>query len=787
MKKYLLSPLHILSSVLCLLSSLPLLSQDNDTISNWDGITLTWYVSTGGSTIINNPAPDEVNPSAHCFKFITDDGLYEYMITELDEPVNFDYCPRYRLKVLAPASGGNITLKFENYNNSFSQEIVMTPEPGQWTDLLYDFSGYVYNNLIKVVIFPDFEGTEPGNAWYIDDVLREACTPPPPFELETNLPIIVINTNGQQIQDEPKITVQMGIISNGDGQMNHLGDPFNNYDGKAAIEIRGQSSQMFPKHSYGFETRDSQGEDLDVSLMGLPAENDWVLYAPYSDKSMLRNIMSYEMGRKMGNYCTRSVFCELVINDDYQGVYTLEEKIKKDSSRVDIATLNPDEVTGDDVTGGYIFKVDKLDWDFTYNGDGWKSFPDPPYPDAMNIIFQYYYPEADGMPVQQKNYLKNYVTQAENALTSYTFTMPAIGYRKYFDLLSFADFMLLSEIAKEVDKYRYSTYFHKDKDSNGGRIFAGPAWDFDLGYGNVNYWDPGLDYTGWLYEMVEPVDWGIMFWWKRMMEDPYFHRLAKTRWEWLRQERLSDETVHAMIDSLTTLLDESKDRNFERWPILGEYVWPNYDWEGNTYEDEVDYFENFLFNRLNWMDYNITGGLVYPWAGITGSGNTIDVIVYDDYFCTEILKKKWFELNNAPGVTVESVIYISPSECQLVLSQDISDLDGLSVTVSEKAVNYWLDLTSNELSSAGTAEGDRQKEEIKVFWENPTLHILTDHPENLPDVAGIFNISGQQLKTLELQKTGRNIIVTGLTPGLYLLRMQTATSQFTYKFAVTEH
>jgi hypothetical protein len=607
----------------------------------------------------------------------------------------------------------------------------------------------------------------------------------PMFEFESNLPIIVINTNGIPIPDEPKIAAHMGIIDNGPDVPNNLDDPFTNYDGEIGIEIRGQSSQQFPKHSYGFETRDIAGENLDAELLGLPAENDWVLYAPYSDKSLLRNVMSFEMGRSMGDYCTRSVFCELFVNDDYKGVYTLMEKIKQDSNRVDIATLNPDEILGDNLTGGYIIKVDKIDWDYVNGVDGWKSNPTPSYPNAMDITFQYYYPEPDKIVSAQRTYIRNFITTAENTLTIYYFSNPYIGYQQYFDVLSFVDFMLLSEIAKEVDKYRYSTYFYKDKDSNGGKLFAGPAWDFDLGYGNVDYWAPGIDYTGWLYEMVEPVNWGIMFWWKRLMEDPYFRDLAKTRWTCLRQNQLSDANVQAKIDSILTYTESAKDRNYERWPILGQYVWPNYDWSGNTYEDEVDYFENFLFHRLDWMDHNLQGNMLQPLAGISAETNKLNVVLYGDFFSDPVLKKDHFQLNNAPaGVEIESVFYLSASSCQLLLTGDASGAQAMTVTISEKEINFWQDITSSPLSAQGVGDSKADLPGISIYEENHRLHIRCDQPEILDDQAEIINLAGQCLMTFKLENKSENIISLCLSPGIYLLIIKNADSPKVFKFSV---
>jgi len=182
----------------------------------------------------------------------------------------------------------------------------------------------------------------------------------------SNLPIVVINTIGQTIIDDPRIVCDMGIIDNGFGFINSINDPFNNYNGKISIEYRGSQSQSFPKKSYALETQDSIGNNNNVSLLGMPVENDWILYAPYSDKSLMRNFLTFDLGRKMGNYSPRTVYCELVVNGDYKGIYILMEKIKRDNDRVDIAKLDTNDLAGDSLTGGYIIKVDK----FTGTGGG---------------------------------------------------------------------------------------------------------------------------------------------------------------------------------------------------------------------------------------------------------------------------------------------------------------------------------------------------------------------------------------------------------------------------------
>lgn len=742
--------------------------QTYDTLTNWDNISPEWTVWAAGSSIVSNPQKNGINPSEHCIEVVTTQDLYDLMLLPLTEPVNFDLHPRYRVKFYPPAGGGNVLLKFENSTNTAWQEIMMPTVPGVWNDVVFDFSGLEYANLTQMVIFFDVLGTQANKLWLIDDVLRET---PVASEIESNLPIVVINTFGSFIPDEPKINARMGIIENGTGSINHSNDPFTAYDGNIGIETRGQSTQMFPKKSYGFETRDANGDNLDVELLGMPAENDWILYAPYTDKSIMRNVVTFDMNRKMGRYCSRTVYCELILNGDYKGVYVLMEKIKKDKNRVDIATLKPEDITGDDVTGGYILSVDKLPSGFLYNTDGWKSNPNPSYPNAMDITFQYYYPEADEMMPQQKSYIREYITKAENTLTSTLYANSDRGYHYYFDVPSFVDFMLTNEISKEVDKYRYSTYLYKEKDTDGGKLFAGPVWDFNLGYGNVDYWPMGLDYTGWLFNNVETHNASIMFWWKRLMEDSYYRNLARTRWVKLRQTVLTDEAISTVIDSILVLTEDARIRNFQRWPILGQYVWPNFNWQNNNYEDEVEYFSNFLFNRLHWMDGHLQGNVLQPWVGIAPENDKIVLTLYGDYFSRRVLSKSDFTLNNAPlGLNIENIEYRNATQCVISFSSNLNGADNMSITVAEEAINTYQDLNSNKLSTAGNAVF-AQELQISVFTTDNQLIIRSEQPDLLPATFEILEINGRHCGTFLLERTTETRIAHHLASGIYLVRI----------------
>ncbi len=420
---------------------------------------------------------------------------------------------------------------------------------------------------------------------------------PIPF-VSSNLPIVVINTNGQEIPDEPRIIADMGIIDNGPGTRNLVDDPFNNYSGRISIEIRGSSSQGFPKLQYALETRDTQGNNNNVSLMGLPKENDWILYAPFSDKSLIRNVMTYHFARRMGRYAPRTRFCELILNDEYQGIYVLTEKIKRDKNRVDIARLDPDDLAGDSLTGGYIFKIDRGD-------EGWHS-SFPAYTDpGFHTFFVYHYPKAGDMMPEQQQYIHDFVETFETVLRNPGYDDPQSGYAKYIDVGSFIDFLISSEFAKNIDSYYLSTFLYKDKDSKGGKLTMGPLWDYNLAYGNVDY-SGAFNTEGWQYDIYDEDGTNIPFWWARLLEDTAFQDQLKCRWQELRQGILHLDSVFHYIDSVADHLEEAQARNFERWPVLGEYVWPNF-YVGQTYEDELNYLKSWIGDRVFWLDNHFPG------------------------------------------------------------------------------------------------------------------------------------------------------------------------------------
>ncbi|MCB9206426.1 MAG: CotH kinase family protein [Ignavibacteriales bacterium] len=403
----------------------------------------------------------------------------------------------------------------------------------------------------------------------------------------SNLPLVFINTDGQTIKDQERITAQMGIIDNGNGVRNNISDEFNNYNGLIAIELRGSSSSAYPKPQYRIETQDSLGDNLNVSLCGLPTENDWILYGPYNDKSLLRNVLSYKLSNQLGRYASRTVYCELFVNYEYLGIYVLMEKIKRDNDRVDISKLTELDNSGDELTGGYLVKIDRIEWNSV--GYWYSNFGTP---------YQHEYPKDDEITPQQKEYIINYFNDFEQLMNSDNYNDPETGYRNVIDIDSFVDHFLLNEFCKNVDAYRLSAYMYKDKDSVNNKLIAGPIWDFNLTFGDA--WITGeIGFSdGWQidYSVLHPDDpFKVPFWWKKLLKDNEFSSKVKTRWNELRNNILDHNTLFKVIDSTASYIQEARLRNFQRWPEI----------LSSTYEDEILQLKGWILKRLMWMDTNI--------------------------------------------------------------------------------------------------------------------------------------------------------------------------------------
>jgi len=453
---------------------------------------------------------------------------------------------------------------------------------------------------------------------------------------ETNLPIVFIDTGHEVIHKDYRVAVGMTIIDNAEGW--NYGDTLAHanqrvdYRGTVALKYRGNSSfSLSPKKPYSFKTlmeSDVESEKVDVELLGMPADRDWVLLAPYNDRSMIRDVLMFELARPYFEYTPRARYCELVVDGIYYGVYVLAERPSKGRNRLD---LRDPGSSGDALTGGYQLEIDRQDEEHWYvskypavDKNGKK------YGYWNEISFVFKHPEYDEMMPrhpERLEYIEHQIDLMEDALASPDFKDEEVGYRKYLDVTSFMDQQLTQEVANNVDAYRLSTILYKHRDSRDGR-FKTTLWDFNIALGNARFC--GGDLTDfWVYQNTYLTNFNaqekVPFWWMRMMEDPEYVRALKGRWKEYREGFYSDEHIEATIDSLVRHLDMkgARQRNFEAWPLWNVNVWPVPDWEGvNSWEKEIAYLRSWLSKRMAWMDQQL---------GYDNSGSGIDVALTDGF------------------------------------------------------------------------------------------------------------------------------------------------------------
>ena len=408
---------------------------------------------------------------------------------------------------------------------------------------------------------------------------------PGPFVFPgTHLPIVKIQTGGQPIQNEPKILADLQIVNNGSGQTNLLSDTAYEFEGKIMVELQGYTGPWYPKKNYDFDLVDDSGLEIDTSLLGLPAENDWILKAEYLDKTLMGNPIAYAFARRMGRYAPRTMYCEVFVDGDYMGVYTLTEKIKRDENRVDIAKLTPQDTLGDGLTGGYIIEMNHNGapgaWDSQYLPINFAT-------NGLPVQFKFVYPKAAEIQPVQAEYIQAYVDSFEYSLHQPDFADSLLGYRKWVDESSFIDFMFVNEFSTNYDSYGRSTFLYKEKNTDGGKLKIGPAWDYDRGYCCVE---------GWVWEITHG-GWPFPDWWSIMHSDPAFVQQRYCRWQELREGPWTTGAFLQMVDSLHLLLGDAATRNFQRWPELNFM-----DFDGS-----IAALKELLAARLNWMDQQITG------------------------------------------------------------------------------------------------------------------------------------------------------------------------------------
>ena len=407
---------------------------------------------------------------------------------------------------------------------------------------------------------------------------------------DSNLPIVVIETDGGvPIPDEPRVMGTMKIIWHQDGSRNYLSDINNpaylNYDGRISIEVRGSTSQQFfDKKPYGLTTLQADNvTNNNVSLLGMPKENDWILNSLAFDQTGLRDVLSYELFERLGQYAVRRVYCEVMVNGDYKGLYVFMEKIKVDDDRVNIAKMDDSCNNYPEVSGGYITKADKpngdpVAWSMEEYGYGWWPY----YTD-----FIHHYPKPENVTLAQNDYIHGVFTNLATVANRHDTSISA-GIPSVIDIPSFVDFMLVAEYSSNVDVYSLSTFFHKDRN---GKLRAGPVWDYNLTYG-YDAFGSRSRYDVWQFNNQDNN--GPKFWRDLFNTDLYRCYLAR---RWFEQTApgmpLSYEFVCNRMDEIEALITEAIGRDNQRWHNMTQHD----QWMGDM--------KNWIQLRINWLNQNI--------------------------------------------------------------------------------------------------------------------------------------------------------------------------------------
>jgi len=406
---------------------------------------------------------------------------------------------------------------------------------------------------------------------------------------DSNLPIFIINTdNGAQIPDDPRVLATLKIINRGPGQRNYLDDQDNplylDYNGRIDIEIRGSSSQATPKKQYGFSTKNADNiTNNNVSLLGMPDEHDWILNGMVFDPALMRDYLCFNLSRQIGEYASRTNYCEVVINGSYKGLYLLQEKIKVDDRRVDIVEIDQNDNSFPQVTGGYITKADK-----TTGGDpvAWIMVDQ----NGNSVEYIHADPEPDEVTTAQNLYIQSQFTKLAETASNHNISL-ADGYPSVIDVPSFIDHMIISELSSNSDSYQYSTFFHKDRN---GKLRAGPLWDNDLTFSNDLFmW--GLDRSKTdIWQFSNGDNEGSKFW-KDLYYDDRFKCQFSKRWNELIQtgKPLNPSALDAYIDQTAAYINEAVERDNALWENTGDF------------QQRIASIKTFLSLRIPWITDNL--------------------------------------------------------------------------------------------------------------------------------------------------------------------------------------
>lgn len=405
---------------------------------------------------------------------------------------------------------------------------------------------------------------------------QSGCAPPESASLpivDTGLPVVQIWTqNAAPVLDrETYISACMRIT---DGRTQLYGAGL--YHSTLEIRGRGNTSWNMPKKGYRLKLSAA------AQILDMPAHKDWVLIANYADKTLLRNTVGFELSRRVNMAWTpRMRPADVYLNNEFLGSYLLGEKIEVAPARVAITKMTTADVAQPNVEGGYLLQAEYAD----------RLLPTDAWFMGQFTPFLMESPKEDAVRPEQKAYISGYVDALESAMVRRDFD-PRTGVPAYIDVESLVSYYLVEELLKNKDAAMGSSvYFYKDR---GSVLKMGPLWDFDIAAGNIDFYPPAMDPEGWYLQTNAA-------WFDLLMQTPEFKARVRARWKGFKE---SIKSLPKYIDQQAAVLQASQQKNFERWPILDRYVWPNQVVTG-SYKGEVDWLKQWLKQRIEWMDKNI--------------------------------------------------------------------------------------------------------------------------------------------------------------------------------------
>lgn len=400
----------------------------------------------------------------------------------------------------------------------------------------------------------------------------------------TNLPTVVINTENaaEIVSKEEEISSKVYVISD-DGTKFH-------YAEQTGVRGRGNASWNFEKKPYRLKF------DKKVRLLDAPAKaKKWTLISNHSDKTLMRNILAFEISRRVGaKYTPYCQPVDVIINGEYKGCYQLCDQIEVDENRVNITEMEPEDTSGDALTGGYLIEIDA----YAYEEPEHSMFKS-----SKGIPITIKSPDDDDITPQQKSYIESYFNRLENRVFAENFSDEIHGYRQLFDTESFIKHFIVGEISGNTDTY-WSTYLYKERGDD--KIYTGPVWDFDIAFENDNRTHPISQYNDFIYATDDSSAAGgknmKRFVSRIIKEDPVANAQLKQMWNELRSNGvITEESLIAYIDQTAALLDESQKLNFKRWKILDRKFHMNFQALG-SYEAEVNTIKSYIDERLVRLD-----------------------------------------------------------------------------------------------------------------------------------------------------------------------------------------